>query len=261
MKEWEGTDAKSAIFDVSELSDKHSKSETNPLRQWQNFCYLGRILTSIDSNWTATRENLRKAQRWWTLISCILTRESASPRISATFYKATIQTLLLYGSETWVLTDDIIQLLRSFHHGIAQKLTGRHPRPIPDTDDWIYLSIQETLHIAGLFPMKEYLKRWRGYLEQHTTVTNLTRMSDRTSNREPNPTYLLVEPSTRRSNTTVPDQLRRNYMTSQNGWAKCPPPDVMCFFFLFQQGFFFSAEYHISFSPLSNNTTNQPKLS
>jgi hypothetical protein len=105
-----------------------------------------------------------------------LTRDSASPRISALFYKATIQTLVLYGSETWVLTDGILQLLTSFHHSIARKLTGRHPRPIPDTDeDWIYPSTQETLRIAGLFPMEEYLKRRRGYLEQYAQQLQILR--------------------------------------------------------------------------------------
>jgi hypothetical protein len=93
------------------------------------------------------------------MIARVLARESATPRISALFYKATIQTVLLYGSETWVVTNEILQLLTSFHHGIARRLTGRYPRPIPDTDEWTYPSIQETLRMAGLFPMEEYLRR------------------------------------------------------------------------------------------------------
>jgi hypothetical protein len=85
-------------------------------------------------------------------------RESATPRILALFYKATIQTILLFGSETWVINKEILQLLTSFHHSIARRLTGRYPRPIPETDDeWTHPSIQETLHIAGLFTMEEYL--------------------------------------------------------------------------------------------------------
>jgi hypothetical protein len=83
------------------------------------------------------------------------------------FYKATIQTVLLYGSKTWVVTDEIRQLLTSFHHGIARKLTGRYPRPIGDGEEWEHPSIQETLRIAGLFPMEEYLRRRRSYLELH----------------------------------------------------------------------------------------------
>jgi hypothetical protein len=104
------------------------------------------------------------------MISRILARESASPRISAMFYKATIQTVLLYGSETWVISDEILQMLTSFHHGIARWLTGRYPHPISDADDdnWIYPSIKKTLRIAGLFTMDEYLNRRRRYLEEYT---------------------------------------------------------------------------------------------
>jgi hypothetical protein len=80
--------------------------------------------------------------------------------------------------ETWVLTDEIIQLLTSFHHGIARKLTGRYPHPTPDTEDWIHPSIQEMLQIAGLFPMEEYLKRRRGYLEQYVQQQQLQILQD-----------------------------------------------------------------------------------
>jgi hypothetical protein len=83
------------------------------------------------------------------------------------FYKATIQTVLLYGSETWVITDEILQLLTSFHHSVARRLTGRHPRPSEEDDEWTYPSIKETLRIAGLHPIEEYLRRRRRYLELH----------------------------------------------------------------------------------------------
>jgi hypothetical protein len=138
-----------------------------PIETVTNFNYLGHIVTSQDNDWAAARRNLQKSRQRWTMISGILTRETASPRILALFYKATIQTVLLYGSETWVITNEILQLLTSFHHGIARQLTRRFPHPIPNTDEWNHPSIQETLQIAGLFPITEYLKQRRGYLEQY----------------------------------------------------------------------------------------------
>jgi hypothetical protein len=117
------------------------------------------------------------------MLSRILARETTSQKLSAFFYKATIQTVLLYGSETWVITDEILRLLTSFHHSIARRITNRHPRPIPDTDEWIYPSIQETLQQAGMFTMEEYLQRRRNYLEQATRITtpDTTRMPASTS--------------------------------------------------------------------------------
>jgi hypothetical protein len=98
--------------------------QNQPIETLTSFQYLGRIITSMDSDWEAARFNLNKARNQWMTISQVLARASASPRISALFYKATVQTVLLYGSETWVITDEILQLLTSFHHSIARRLTG-----------------------------------------------------------------------------------------------------------------------------------------
>jgi hypothetical protein len=144
-----------------------------PIETVTTFKYLGRILTSRDNDWEAAYRNLKKAKQRWATISRILARESASPRISALFYKAVIQTVLLYGSETWVISGEILQLLTSFHHGIARRLTGRFPRPIAESDEWFYPSIRETRHLAGLITMDEYLRRRRGYLELYAQQLQL----------------------------------------------------------------------------------------
>jgi exonuclease III len=139
-----------------------------PIETVTAFRYLGRVITSRDNDWEAARRNLHKAKERWASISRILMRESATPRISALFYKATIMTILLFGSETWVINNEILQLLTTFHHSIARRLTGRHPRPVPETDEeWIHPSIQETLRIAGLFTVDDYLRRRRNYLESY----------------------------------------------------------------------------------------------
>jgi hypothetical protein len=87
--------------------------QNQPIETLTSFRYLGHIITSMDDDWEAARLNLFNARNQWMTISRVLTRSSASPRISALFYKATIQTVLLYGSETWVITNEILQLL---HH-------------------------------------------------------------------------------------------------------------------------------------------------
>jgi hypothetical protein len=140
-----------------QASQRTFSIQNQPIETVTSFRYIGRIITSSNSDWEAAKFNLHKARTRWMNISRILTRTSASPRISSLFYKATIQTVLLYGSETWVINDEILHLLLSFHHSIARRLTGRFPRPIPGTNKWTHPSIQETLRQASLFPIEEYL--------------------------------------------------------------------------------------------------------
>jgi hypothetical protein len=66
------------------------------------FRYLGRLLSQDDNDIQAVRSQLCKARRTWARIGQVLRRENAPPRVNAKFYKAIVQSVLLYGSETWV---------------------------------------------------------------------------------------------------------------------------------------------------------------
>ena len=50
------------------------------------------------------KQNLRRARGKWGQLTNILGREGADRRTLGRFYVAVVQTVLLFGSETWVLT-------------------------------------------------------------------------------------------------------------------------------------------------------------
>jgi hypothetical protein len=69
--------------------------------QWvEVFKYLGRLLLYDDNDTQAMRANLAKARRCWARVSRVLRSENAPPKVCGVFYKATIQAVLLFGSET-----------------------------------------------------------------------------------------------------------------------------------------------------------------
>ena len=43
-------------------------------------------------------------------------------------FKAVTQAVLLFGSETWIITPRVERALSSFQHRVAQRFPGRHPR-------------------------------------------------------------------------------------------------------------------------------------
>jgi hypothetical protein len=106
------------------------------------FCYLGRILAANNSDWPALHRNLQKAKCKWTLISCPLSKTGVSPRHIGYFYKAIVQSVLLYWSETWTVTPQMLATLDGFHHQIARKIANQQPIRHPD-NTWTYPSIKK----------------------------------------------------------------------------------------------------------------------
>ena len=73
------------------------------------FRYMGRVLTAGDDDWLAVVGNLGKTQNSWRWLSRI------HPKVLGSFYKAVAQAVLLFGTETWVLTPRMDWALDSFH--------------------------------------------------------------------------------------------------------------------------------------------------
>jgi len=124
------------------------------------FKYLGRILEETDDDEHAANRQLTRARARWGRIAKILTIDGASPRVMGYFYKAIIQTVILYGSESWTLTGRMIGRLHSFHHRVARYITGRH---IKELEDGTYFcpSMKEVLNAAGMETIEVYMDRRR----------------------------------------------------------------------------------------------------
>jgi hypothetical protein len=114
------------------------------------FCYLGRVLAANNSDWPALYKNLKKAQAKWALVSRPLLKTGVSIRHVGYFYKAVVQAVLLYGSETWTITPRMLQTLNGFHHRMARRISGLMPTRQAD-DTWYYPPIEQALEAAGLY--------------------------------------------------------------------------------------------------------------
>ena len=79
-----------------------------------------------------------------------------------------IQSILLYGSESWVINNIMIERLNAFHRRCARFITGRHIRMLDDLT-WVYPSTTKTLELADLLPIKDYVEKRKltvaGYVE------------------------------------------------------------------------------------------------
>ena len=97
-------------------------------------------------------------------MSRVLGRKGAEPKVSGNFYKAVAQSVLLFGADTWVLTQRTEKALESFQSRVARRLTSKHPRQRTD-GSWDYPPLAEALGEAGLEGIR------KSVTSMHNTVT------------------------------------------------------------------------------------------
>ena len=90
----------------------------------ETFKYLGRILERSYDDWPKVLQNVGKAHRVWSCLGKLLRREGAEPQVSAMFYREVVQAVIIFGAETWVLSELMSRNLEGVHVGFLRKIIG-----------------------------------------------------------------------------------------------------------------------------------------
>ena len=83
------------------------------------FKYLVLMLYFDDSDWNVVGRDLQIAWRKKGRFSQLLGREGDDTRTSGRFYVVVFQSVLIFGSESWVITPRILQALGSLHNWLS----------------------------------------------------------------------------------------------------------------------------------------------
>ena len=81
----------------------------------------------------AVRGNLKRARRCQTRNFCVLRSENTSAKVNGMLYKAAVQSVLLFESETWSLVSETLQWLEGFHVKITRQMTRMLPKKTGET--------------------------------------------------------------------------------------------------------------------------------
>jgi hypothetical protein len=95
------------------------------------FKYIGCLLAQDKANVQAVHQQIHKAMGIWACIGQMLQGENTLPRIAAKFYKAVVQSVLLYGSKMWNLTKALLARLERFHIRAAYEMAREHKPRTP----------------------------------------------------------------------------------------------------------------------------------
>ena len=135
----------------------------------REFKYLGRIINEKNEDDTAIKKNLEKAQSIWRRLSKLLSREGANPPIMARIYRTVVESILLYGSESWEYNKKQIKMLENFNKRCARTITKKFIHPNKD-GTWTYPESKQILEECGLENIQNYIQNRKkienGYLKK-----------------------------------------------------------------------------------------------
>ena len=140
------------------------------LERVEVFKYLGRLLAQDDDDVQAVRNQIRKARSTWARIGQVLKGENTPPKISAKFYKAIIQSVLLYGSETWNVTGLALRQLQGFHIRAAYRMAIINVPKRGSNNTWTYPRSKDVLEECGLEPIVTYINKRRDTIAQYVAA-------------------------------------------------------------------------------------------
>ena len=86
----------------------------------------GRLLDWSDDDWPEILHNISKARQVWGRLGKILWREGVEPTVLEKFYRALVQAVLMFGAETWVLTEIMSQSIEGAHVGLLRQVTCKN---------------------------------------------------------------------------------------------------------------------------------------
>ena len=93
-----------------------------------------------------------KSQRRWGVKVRVLEKTRPTVRARGGMYKAVAQSVLLYGSNSWVVNKEMIKLLTAFHHRLAQRIM-RKTGKLWSGVSWGYPTVEEAMESAGIHPI------------------------------------------------------------------------------------------------------------
>ena len=83
------------------------------------------------------------------MIERVLKSTGSTVQSQGAMYKAVAQSVLLYGSESWVVTGEVLKVLTAFHHRAARRITGMTAKRGAG-GKWEYPAVKEAMDSAGL---------------------------------------------------------------------------------------------------------------
>ena len=122
------------------------------------FKYLGKTIDQTDDDWPSVRQHIMRAKLVWGRLGTLMIREGEEPRVLEMFDRAVAQAVLLFGSETWVLSAAMERKVYVTHTCFIQNITGTRSQRIAD-GKWETPGAEVVQEAAGMQLVMTYIGR------------------------------------------------------------------------------------------------------
>jgi hypothetical protein len=97
----------------------------------------------------------------------VLTADNTSPKLSTKFYRAVMQSVLLYGSKTWNLSTTALAQLEGFQIRAAYRMAKKHKPKKRPHHGWVYLWSCNILQECSMATILHYIDVRRATIFQY----------------------------------------------------------------------------------------------
>ncbi len=112
----------------------------------------------MEDNALAVRAQMAKAQGIWVRVITVLKGKNAPLKVCGMFYRAVVQSVMLYGSESWVLNPSFLVRLKGFHVRAVWRMAREHRLRRGAHMVWEYPCLADILEEVGLQLVEEYIR-------------------------------------------------------------------------------------------------------
>ena len=126
------------------------------------FCYLGSMIAAGGGAGEASRARVRCAWAKFRELAPILTSRGASLKVKGQVYRACVQTVLVYSSETWPMKAEDLQRMERAERMMVRWMCGvRLKNRVPSVELYRRLGVEEVADVV-----RRGRLRWFGHLER-----------------------------------------------------------------------------------------------
>ena len=146
---------KSKVLKVKSTSKEPVIVNDKPLEEVENFTYLGSIMNDRGGTTADIKARTGKARVAFNSLKKVWKDRTISNKTKVRLFNSNVKSVLLYGCETWSLTQTLLKKLQSFVNTCLRRILRIHwPERICNTDLWERTSQQ---------PLDEEIgqRRWR----------------------------------------------------------------------------------------------------